>query len=321
MGSANVTVRAYVPADHAALMALLADPSLAGEYARLVAAGEFHDPLSHPVLHPGGMWLTEAGEESGGDDAVVAFGMLLVMPSVRGPWAHLRLGVLRSCRRRGIGTALLRAAEAAIARIPADRAPSMLMVGAWHPAEEATAFLERHGFAHYRFWWEMERPLGVVPEPVWPKGVELRLFDGSEHAFAEWTACYNDAFAQRFPSHLATVEEARRITSAPGFRADGLLLAWQGDRCVGFSRNTLMDGHGEVDVLGVRPEAQGRGLGRALLRWGVAWLEAQGTPHVRLIVDGANEGALTLYRSEGFEIAATRQTWKRGGAGDEEEKS
>jgi ribosomal protein S18 acetylase RimI-like enzyme len=36
--------------------------------------------------------------------------------------------------------------------------------------------------------------------------------------------------------------------------------------------------------------------------------------HVRLVVDGENETALELYRSERFEIADTRQMWMRSTA-------
>jgi mycothiol synthase len=187
----------------------------------------------------------------------------------------------------------------------------MVVSGAWLPAEDARRFVERHGFAHFRYWWNMGRPIGPVPEPAWPEGIELRTFDGTDHALEEWTACYNEAFASGFPSHLATVEEGRQLAAGPLFRADGLLLAWRGTRCVGFCRDTIFPGHGEVDVLGVRPDAQGQGLGRALLRWGVAWLQEQRAPHVRLIVDGTNENALGLYRSEGFGIAATREMWAR----------
>jgi mycothiol synthase len=305
MGTSPVTIDRYVPADRSAFLELLRDPGLRAEYGRLVENGELDDPLAHPVLHPGAVWLARDG------DLAIGFGMLLVIPSAHGPWAHVRLGVRSAHRRRGAGGAWLRAAEEALDAIPPSRAPFTLTAGAWLPADDAKSFLECRGFEHARSWWNMERPLGPAAEPPWPAGVELRTFDGSDHAFEEWTACYNESFAARFPSHIATVEEGRKLAAGPLFRPDGLLLAWRGDRCVGFCRDTLFPGHGEVDVLGVRPDAQGIGLGRALLRWGVDWLQAQGALHVRLIVDGENETALRLYGSEGFDIVATRGMWGR----------
>lgn len=69
--------------------------------------------------------------------------------------------------------------------------------------------------------------------------------------------------------------------------------------------------HGEVHSIGVAPEARGVGLGRALLRWGVGWLQRQGAPAVRLVVDASNESALGLYHSEGFEVTRARRIWER----------
>lgn len=294
----------YAPADRDALHGLLRDPSLVRQFRRNLEHGELDDPLAHPVLHPGGLMLARDGGR------LVGFGMLLVLPSARGRWALLRLGVRAAERRRGIGTALLRAADGLLARDPGP-APAPFTVSVWLPEPDADAFLRQHGFAPFRSWWELDRPLGPVGDADWPEGLEPRTFDGSDAAFREWTDCYNDAFSTRFPSHIATEEEGRHLAAAPAFRADGLLLAWRGGRCAGFVRNTLAGDQGVVDVLGVRTGEQGRGLGRALLRWGVRWLQAQDVPHVRLIVDGANTDALSLYRSEGFVVADERCQWAR----------
>jgi mycothiol synthase len=298
-------IRRYAATDRAAFHELLRDPGIAPEYARLLENGELDDPLAHPILHPGGVWLAVEG------DRLAGFSMLLVAASNFGPWAYLRLAVRRARRRQGIGTALLAAAEDALAAIPAERSPFALTGGAWLPADGMEPFFAHHAFSPFRTWWELDRPPAPVPDIAWPDGIEPRTFDGSDHAFAEWAACHSEAFGRRFPSHLATAEEARRIAAGPRFRADGLLLAWRGDRCVGFCRDTLLEGRGEVDVLAVRPDAQGIGLGRALLRWGIAWLRSQGATRAQLVVDGENEAALALYRSEGFEVAATRAMWMR----------
>jgi ribosomal protein S18 acetylase RimI-like enzyme len=80
---------------------------------------------------------------------------------------------------------------------------------------------------------------------------------------------------------------------------------------VGYCRNARFGEAGEVALIGVVPEARGIGLGRALLRWGVQWLASQGVEPLYLMVDGENEGALRLYRSEGFGVARTRIHWSR----------
>ena len=106
----------------------------------------------------------------------------------------------------------------------------------------------------------------------------------------------------------------RSIVRQRAFQPDGLVLAYRDGRCVGYGRNTILARHGEIALLGVVPEARGIGLGRALLRWGTAWLDRAGSDTIELRVDGENDGALALYRSEGFEVVRTRGIWSRPGS-------
>jgi mycothiol synthase len=59
---------------------------------------------------------------------------------------------------------------------------------------------------------------------------------------------------------------------------------------------------GEIYVISVAPHAQHRGLGRALTVAGLRWLASQGLRLGMLYVDGANEAAVSLYRSLGFTV-------------------
>jgi ribosomal protein S18 acetylase RimI-like enzyme len=103
----------------------------------------------------------------------------------------------------------------------------------------------------------------------------------------------------------------RALVQKAGFRADGIVIAYRDGEVAGFCRNELFAARGEIGTVGTLPAARGIGLGRALLRWGVAWLERE-TPHpITLLVDGDNEGALGLYRSEGFEITRRRHLWSQ----------
>jgi mycothiol synthase len=63
-----------------------------------------------------------------------------------------------------------------------------------------------------------------------------------------------------------------------------------------------------VFELGVLPEMQGRGIGRALLRHSFAMLAGRGIPKGRLGVDTENStGAVELYRSIGMTPASERR--------------
>ena len=63
---------------------------------------------------------------------------------------------------------------------------------------------------------------------------------------------------------------------------------------------TATRGVGHVKDLAVRPDAQGAGIGRRLLRQGLARFDRGGADRVKLEVRVSNEPARSLYRSEGF---------------------
>ena len=97
------------------------------------------------------------------------------------------------------------------------------------------------------------------------------------------------------------------------FDPDGLLMAWRGERLLGFHW-TKWHAHdtdevpahepvGEVYVLAVDPAAHGLGLGRALLVAGLQHLYDRGCREAVLYVDCASTAAVRLYESEGFRTA------------------
>lgn len=61
--------------------------------------------------------------------------------------------------------------------------------------------------------------------------------------------------------------------------------------------------------LALRPDWQGRGLGRALLRAGMAAAAAAGCREIRLSVNAENEGAVRLYTAEGYSTERVMVCW------------
>ncbi len=287
--------------DVAALTTVVEHPSLADEFE--VWQGRVQTACDDP-FHP--RELTWIARDQG---TPVGFALVYVLPSTPAPFAAVRLGVIESHRRRGIGTRLL---TGAIAALKAQAAPvHELSLNAWIPNAGAQGLAGHNGFRHARYFWMMERPRGTAPGHRMPDGIELRVFDGTEQALHDWNDAYNDSFAKHYHFVRTRPEDNRALAALPGFRPDGLALAYRDGACVGFCRNELRPQRGEIAVVGTVTAARRIGLGRALLRWGVAWLQAQNAPRITLLVDGENESALDLYRSEGFAVTRTRQVWSR----------
>lgn len=143
----------------------------------------------------------------------------------------------------------------------------------------------------------LDRP-GEPPDP--PGGVVLRAFeeDDAPGIVELLRAAYADT-----PDGGWTPESFRERRARAWFRPEDLIVAEGRHAAVEGIHWTKRrgDGVGEVHNLAVAPDAQGLGLGRALLRAGLRHLWRVGCSEVVLWMDSANDAALDLYRSEGFE--------------------
>ena len=298
-------VRSYLPDDRGALLALLQSPEIAGQYDMYAGDDGVERMLADPYTPADGVRMAFVDGEPAG------FACAILLPAEE-PWTMLRGGVLPRFQRRGVGRALHEAVSAYVrgqTRLAGVRAQ---LIAAWEPLEAATAMAERFGYAHDRWFWLMRRERnGAPPAPAWPEGVTVRTLDGSDAMLADWNTAYNDSFAGHYRFVPSPLSHVHQLVRKPGFRPDGILVAYRHGKVAGFCRNELFPTRGEIGTLGTVHAARGIGLGRALLRWGVTWLERE-TPHeVTLLVDGENEGALGLYRSEGFEVTRSRHLWSQ----------
>jgi mycothiol synthase len=301
----RLELRPLTLADVPAVHAMICDPSLATAYEALVPAGELEDEWKDPYFVPELSFLALAD----GEPAAWSLGM--VIPNPPQTFAFVRIGVPERWRRRGIGSALLRRTlDGLEARAPGVTITEIAM-GAWLPSGTAAPFAERHGFRHARYFWRMNRPRGApVTAPEWPAGIEIRTLE-SDRMLGEWNEAYNASFAEHYHYVPSTLEGLRRRMETAEFRTSVVLLAYRDGECVGFCRNSFMGRRGEIALLGTVPSARGIGLGRALLRWGVEGIETRDCDTTELQVDGENENALGLYRSEGFTVTQTREIWVR----------
>lgn len=73
--------------------------------------------------------------------------------------------------------------------------------------------------------------------------------------------------------------------------------------------------HGAVVAVGVHPDHQRQGIGRALLRAVIAWAAAAGVRRLELYVLADNDRARRLYAGMGFEVEGRRRGFVRADDG------
>ncbi len=97
------------------------------------------------------------------------------------------------------------------------------------------------------------------------------------------------------------------------------LAARESGRLVGYAGLSVLPGHpraeAEIHTIGVHPDVQGRGIGRALLRRLLADADRAGAV-VYLEVRTDNVVAQRLYLAEGFQVIGTRQRYYRPSGAD-----
>ncbi|HZX39334.1 MAG TPA: mycothiol synthase [Streptomyces sp.] len=159
------------------------------------------------------------------------------------------------------------------------------------------------GLTLFRELRQLRRPLSPmdIPEPVFPAGVTVRSFVPGQDD-AAWLAVNAAAFAHHPEQGSVTQRDLDDRKAEPWFDPKGFFLAERGGELIGFHWTKVhAEEHlGEVYVIGIRPDAQGGGLGKALTAIGLRYLAAQGVPTAMLYVDADNPAALRVYGGLGF---------------------
>ncbi len=249
------------------------------EQGRLQLRGGKREGVRHLLLTVGG--------------GLVGYAQLEDTDPVEAPAAELV--VHPSHRGRGHGRALGMALLAASGK--------RLRVWAHGGKSSARHLAQVLGLTLFRELRQLRRPLGPldIPEPVFPEGITVRTFVPGEDD-AAWLAVNAAAFAHHPEQGALTQRDLDDRKAEAWFDPKGFFLAERGDELVGFhwTKVHAQEHLGEVYVLGIRPDAQGGGLGKALTAVGLRHLAAQGLTTAMLYVDADNPAALRVYERLGF---------------------
>jgi len=303
----DVRVRRPIAPDDVAAVRALADSATVADGHPSVGDAVWRD-LDHPS--PGSELLlaydgdrpvgtlhlapAEAGDSDGNRTAAV-----VVDPHHRG---------------KGVARALVHAAEEHVRASGGGR----LLLWAFGADERADGFARAAGFRPRRELWQMRVALPVGEAPAWPDGVTVRTFEPG-HDEHEWLAVNNRSFASDPDQAEWSEAMLRSRETEPWFDPSDFLLAFDERGLAGFCWTKVHpaapphepDALGEIYVIGVDPDRQGTGLGRALTVAGLASLHERDVSTGMLFVDAANDAAVGLYRALGFSVTRVDREYEK----------
>jgi mycothiol synthase len=138
-----------------------------------------------------------------------------------------------------------------------------------------------------------------------PSGATLRNFEPGRDEQA-WLEQNNAAFASHPEQGAWLLADLDERTREPWFDPSGFLLLEIDGRLAASCWTKVHELHpdrfGEIYIISVHPDFQGRDLGRVMVTQGLEVLRRKGVTHAMLFVDESNVGAKALYESLGFKV-------------------
>jgi mycothiol synthase len=136
-----------------------------------------------------------------------------------------------------------------------------------------------------------------------PQGTTTRL--AARHDVSVVTNIQNAAFTGSWGYAPNTEEEiAYRIFELPSMAPDPVVIVNVSGQDIGYcwTHRERPDSPGMVDMVGVLPDQQGKGLGKLATAIGIDHLISIGATPVEITVDSENHPAIHVYESVGFQL-------------------
>ena len=216
-------------------------------------------------------------------------------------------GVLQEHRGRGIGRALLRS----VVKHARELGVSVLHVEAGVTHSDAQHLLSLHGMEVVKSLWKMRWQGRGMPHVSLPAGFAVRsLVAGQDEQ--DLTDLQNVAFGENWGFSPNTVEQITARVKHNRGGPEAIILITENGRLAAYNWTMFFPDDnspsGIVAMTGVHPDYRGRGIGRAVVTAGIAYLVERGASFVDLEVESENTPARELYLNLGFRKVG-RSVW------------
>ena len=272
--------------------------------ADLGVAADNNEPFGDQTwveLRAGHAWLVTTGSPD------LTGGAAIVIPEDAEQPVVVELLVAPDERGHGIGRQLVDATK----QVLAQHATAQQVITAWshgdHPAARHLA--TKAGLEPVRVLYRMALEIDreSFGDVTLPQGYSIRTFVPDDDD-AAWLALNATAFADHPEQGQLTQDDLEARKAESWFDPEGFFIAEDAQGTpVGFhwTKTPVGSASGEVYAVGVHPDTQGSGLGKALTLHGMNHLAGSGLEKIVLYVDDENRPAVNLYTSLGFSIENT----------------
>ncbi len=270
---------------------------------RRLAEAAAHTDGVPPISEQPLLWLTDP-------DAQVTHLLVRAGEDIAG-YAQVDLGAPKAvsaelvvhplARQHGVGTALLHAVQAQSRK----KDPNELSIWAHGDLDAARKLASAHKLVVVRELLTMGVNLTEHPPEAVKlnEGATVRPFVVGEDE-ERWLKLNARAFADHPEQGRMKLSDLQARQHEDWFDPNGLLLLERGEKLIGSAWTKIVDGVGEIYVVGIAPSSQGQGLGHVMTRIALNHLKQQGLDEVVLYVDGDNSSAVRTYEATGFERRA-----------------
>jgi mycothiol synthase len=230
--------------------------------------------------------------------------------------------LLPAWRRKGIGAAMLKHAEARLRQIAAghpEPGERYFQSFAADTEKGSIALLESKGYQPARYGIDMVRDLSEpFPEAPMPAGLEVR--PSTEAHFRPIHAALNEAFRDHWGYREQPFDDFLHWVTGPTMQPQLWKVAWAGDEVAGTVLNFVNEAEnaeygrkrGYTEEISVRRPWRKLGLAHSLLVQSMKMFKEMGMTETALGVDAQNlSGALKLYQSVGYKEVKQHITFRK----------